>query len=221
VAVSRVDFLVDGTVVGSDGSAPYSVVWDSSSVADGNHTVSARAIDSAGNQATSTISVTTANSNLLQNPGLESGSGTTPTCWLLGGYGTNTFTWAWTSDANSGTHAENLNITSYTNGDRKLLTAFNGTCSIATSAGHTYTITAWYKSTAKPVFMAFVSTTGPTGAYGFLAQSPQLASVAGWTQASWTTPAMPAGATNLSVGMGLTGQTGSLTMDDFGAFLSG
>jgi hypothetical protein len=32
---------------------------------------------------------------------------------------------------------------------------------------------------------------------------------------------MPAGATNLSVGMGLTGQTGSLTMDDFGAFLSG
>src|SRR5438034_3326924 len=36
---------------------------------------------------------------------------------------------SWTSDVHSGSHAENLNITSYTNGDRKLLNAFNGTCS--------------------------------------------------------------------------------------------
>ena len=35
-----------------------------------------------------------------------------------------------------------------------------------------------------------------------------------------TTPSMPAGATNLSIGMGLDGMAGSLTMDDFGAFLT-
>ncbi len=142
---------------------------------------------------------------MLQNPGLESGSGNTPTCWALAGYGTNTFTWTWTTDAHSGSHAENLSITAYTNGDRKMLNAFNGTCSIATAAGRRYTITVWYKSTARPVIFAFTSTTGPTGAYNYLAQSPQQSPTSTWQQATWTTPAMPAGTTNLSIGMGLNG----------------
>jgi peptidoglycan/xylan/chitin deacetylase (PgdA/CDA1 family) len=221
VAVDHVDFLVDGGSVGTTAVSPYTVNWDSTTVADGVHTISARAVDSAGNAATSTVSVNVTNLNLLQNPGLEQGSGNTPTCWLLGGYGTNTFTWTWTTDAHTGTHAENLNITSFTNGDRKLLNAFNGTCSIATQQGRTYTITAWYKSTAKPIFMAFLSTTGATGAYNYFAQSPQLQVSAGWVQASWTMPPMPAGATNLSVGLGLSGQAGSLTIDDLGAFRTG
>ncbi len=219
IAVDHVDFLVDGSVVGIATSSPYTFSWNSGSVADGNHTVAARASDSAGNQTTtSNVTVTVTNQNLLQNAGLESGSGNTPTCWALGGYGTNTFTWTWTSDAHTGSHAENLNITAYTNGDRKLLAAFNGSCSIATAAGRQYTISVWYKSTARPVIFAFSSTTGPTGAYNFLAQSPMQSIASGWTQATWTTPPMPAGTTNLSVGMGLTGQAGSVTMDDFGAF---
>jgi peptidoglycan/xylan/chitin deacetylase (PgdA/CDA1 family) len=222
VGVDHVDFLVDGAVVGTATAAPYSVQWSSSNVADGQHSITARAVDSAGNATTSSaVAVIVTNNNLLQNSGLELGSGSTPNCWILAGYGTNTFAWTWTADAHSGTHAENLNITSYTNGDRKLLTAFNGTCSIATQAGRVYTITAWYKSTAKPVVFAFVSTTGATGAYSFLGQSPQQQVASGWTQATWTTPAMPANATTLSVGMGLTGQAGSLTMDDFGAFRTG
>jgi hypothetical protein len=221
VGVARLDFLVDGNVVGSAASTPYNFTWSSASVADGSHTISARATDLAGNQATSTVTVTITNANLLPNAGLEAGSGNTPNCWLLGGYGTNTFTWTWTTDAHSGSRAENVTISSYTNGDRKLLTAFNGTCSIATAAGRKYTITAWYKSDAKPVLMAFTSTTGPTGADGYVAQSPQQNSASGWTQATWTTPAMPTGTTNLSVGMGLVGQAGSLTMDDFGAFQTG
>lgn len=219
VAVDHVDFLVDGNPVGASTSSPYSFSWNSATAADGNHTISARATDSAGNQTTTgTVTVTVTNSSLLQNAGLESATGVTPTCWVIGGYGTNTFSWTWTTDAHSGSHAENLNISAYTNGDRKLLTAFNGSCSIATSAGHQYTITVWYKSTAKPVIFAFNSTAGPTGAYSFLAQSPQQAVSSGWTQATWTTPSMPTGTTNLSIGMGLAGQAGSLTMDDFGAF---
>jgi hypothetical protein len=76
------------------------------------------------------------------------------------------------------------------------------------------------ESTARPVIFAFSSTTGPTGGYGYLAQSPPQSIASGWTQATWTTPVMPAGTTNLSVGMGLTGGAGSVTMDDFGAFLA-
>jgi hypothetical protein len=219
VALDHVDFLVDGTVVGTATAAPYSISWNSASVTDGNHTVAARAVDSAGNTTTTgTITITTTNTNLLQNPGLEAATGGVPNCWLLGGYGTNAFTWTWTSDAHSGSHAENLNITSWTNGDRKMLTAFNGPCSIATSAGHQYTLTVWYKSTARPVFMAFTSTTGPTGAYNFFAQSPQQTISTGWTQATWTTPSMPTGTTSLSIGMGISGAAGQVTMDDFGVF---
>ena len=221
VAVDHVDFLVDGASVGSDSSAPYSFDWNSATVVDGTHTIAARAFDSAGNQTTSSnVSVITTNTNLLQNPGLEQGSGNIPTCWVLAGYGTNTFAWTWTSDVHSGSHAENLNITSYTNGDRKLLNAFNGTCSIATQAGRVYTITVWYTSTARSVIFAFLSTTGATGVYNYLAQSPQQQIAPGWSQASWTTPPMPTGATNLSIGMGENGP-GSVTMDDFGAFRTG
>ena len=49
VGVARVDFFVDGTVVGSDTTSPYAVNWDSSLVASGSHTITASATDAAGN----------------------------------------------------------------------------------------------------------------------------------------------------------------------------
>jgi hypothetical protein len=226
VGVARIDFLIDGVVVGTSTTSPYTASWNSASMPDGRHTVTAKAFDLAGNSTTSTAAtITTTNVNLLQNPGLEQGSGITPTCWLLGGYGTNAFAWTWTTDAHSGTHAENLTVTSYTNGDRKMLNAFNSTCSIATQPGAVYTVTVWYKSTAKPVIFAFTSTSGANGPYVYFAQSPLLAIAGNWTSATWTTPPMPAGTTNLSVGLGFNGATGSttgsVTMDDFGAFRTG
>jgi peptidoglycan hydrolase-like protein with peptidoglycan-binding domain len=61
--VAGVQFILDGTNVGSMIlSAPYSETWDSTAVADGTHTLSAVAVDGAGNTATSTISFTTDNS---------------------------------------------------------------------------------------------------------------------------------------------------------------
>ncbi|HEX4525868.1 MAG TPA: chitobiase/beta-hexosaminidase C-terminal domain-containing protein [Gaiellaceae bacterium] len=217
VAIDHLDFLVDGNVVGSTMTPPYSFGWNSKAVANGTHTISVRAVDTSGNRTTtSTVSVTVLNqnTNLLQNPGLESGSGNTPTCWQLAGYGTNTPTWTWTNDSHNGAAAENLTITAYTNGDRKMLTAFNS-CTPTVAPGHTYTITAWYKSTAKPAIFTFLSSSGANGPYAFFQNSPAQAISAGWTQATWSTPVIPAGGTNLSIGMGLTSGTGSLTMDDF------
>jgi len=43
--VSRVEFLVDGTVVGTATTAPYSFAWDTSAVSDGAHAVTARVTD--------------------------------------------------------------------------------------------------------------------------------------------------------------------------------
>jgi hypothetical protein len=54
VGVAKVDFLVNGTVVGSTTAAPYAATWSSASVPDGPVTIAARASDAAGNTALST-----------------------------------------------------------------------------------------------------------------------------------------------------------------------
>ena len=57
--VTGVQFLLDGTInVGArDTSSPYARTWSTSGVADGPHTLAARASDAANNTSTSTISV--------------------------------------------------------------------------------------------------------------------------------------------------------------------
>lgn len=54
VGVSHVEFYVDGTLKGSDAIAPYALAFDSTTVADGSHTLTAKAYDAAGNVGTST-----------------------------------------------------------------------------------------------------------------------------------------------------------------------
>jgi hypothetical protein len=63
--VSQVQFLVDGTGIGTDsnGADGWSVAWDSTSVGDGGHTLGAIATDTGGNTAPSAgVVVTVANS---------------------------------------------------------------------------------------------------------------------------------------------------------------
>jgi glucose/arabinose dehydrogenase/PKD repeat protein len=64
VGVAGVQFLLDGASLGAeDGTAPYSVSWNSNTVSDGSHSLLARARDVAGNVTTSTaVTVTVANS---------------------------------------------------------------------------------------------------------------------------------------------------------------
>jgi len=50
-SVSQVEFLVDGAVVNTDNTAPYSYNWTATA---GNHVITARATDNAGGQTTST-----------------------------------------------------------------------------------------------------------------------------------------------------------------------
>lgn len=49
VLVDRVDFLLDGSLLGSDASAPYSFVWNTAGTSNGAHVLQAQAYDSAGN----------------------------------------------------------------------------------------------------------------------------------------------------------------------------
>ncbi len=68
-AVSKVEFYVDGNLVGTDTTAPYSITWDSTTVLDANRTIYAIAYDTAANQTTSSaISVVTNNGNIDSTP---------------------------------------------------------------------------------------------------------------------------------------------------------
>jgi hypothetical protein len=92
VGVTRVDVLVDGAVAGSDATPPYSVSVDTTRLANGSHTLVARAVDAAGNLGSSPV--ITVN---VQNGGggggggghletFSSASGPDNTGWSLGGW---------------------------------------------------------------------------------------------------------------------------------------
>ncbi len=59
VGVSKVDFLVNGSVVATDTTSPYGATWDSTAVPNGQAQLAARATDAAGNTTTSTARAVT------------------------------------------------------------------------------------------------------------------------------------------------------------------
>jgi hypothetical protein len=59
VGVTKVEFFVDGALVATDATAPYSFSWNTTSLADGNHSLQAKATDGCNNSKfSSTVTVT-------------------------------------------------------------------------------------------------------------------------------------------------------------------
>ena len=90
VGVSGVSFLLDGAPIGvEDTAAPYSATWDTSTAADGTHSLTAIARDAAGNTTVSAaITVTVANSQGESTTRLEDSHAqivyTPAGAWMLG-----------------------------------------------------------------------------------------------------------------------------------------
>jgi hypothetical protein len=69
--------LLDGALKSTDTTSPYAWSWDTTTVANGSHSLVSKAYDAANNVGTSsTVSVTVSNTatQLLGNPGFESGT---------------------------------------------------------------------------------------------------------------------------------------------------
>ncbi|WP_437771096.1 polysaccharide deacetylase family protein [Arthrobacter sp. KNU40] len=157
--------------------------------------------------------------NMIQNPGLENLSNGIPQCWAAGGYGTNTPAFTVINPGHSGTNAEQLTITNYVDGDAKLLPALDlGGCSPTGTVGHAYQLKAWYTSTAPTQFELYYRT--GTGYWQYWTASPLFTASTDWTQLTWTTPALPAGASGISWGLNI--QTnGTITTDDYEMYDTG
>lgn len=53
IGIERVEFLLDGALLGSDATSPYAFAWNSATASNGAHVLTARAVDLAGNTGTS------------------------------------------------------------------------------------------------------------------------------------------------------------------------
>lgn len=202
----------------TDGSDPAAgTVYTGAFTVSSTSTVRAIATDSAGNATTlsQSITISSAPPNLLKNPSLETDAdgNQVPDCWQRGGFGTNTSTYALVSDAFDGTRAQNVTITSYSSGARRLVSAQDsGACAPAVTSGRSYTMTAYYKASSQPKFSVYYR--NASGSWVWFAESSLLPTASSYTQATYTTPPMPSGATAISIGLSLFG-VGSLTSDAY------
>jgi peptidoglycan/xylan/chitin deacetylase (PgdA/CDA1 family) len=206
VGVVGVKFFVDGNLVGSeDTAAPYQVSLDTTTLTNGNHSVTAVARDAAGNSNTSTaVSVTVANStqtptNLIQNPSVENlGSNGDPVGWNRNSWGTNASTFTPNVAGTDGARAVRVEMTSYTDGDAKWY--FD---SVTVTPNTIYTFSDSYRSNRESELVAQIAATNGTLSYVWLAT---LGANTNWTNTSaqLTTPADAASVTifHLIAGVG-------------------
>jgi peptidoglycan/xylan/chitin deacetylase (PgdA/CDA1 family) len=157
--------------------------------------------------------------NALTDPGLTSTDPNTgfPTCYQPGGWGSNTVAWA--SNTNvppgspAGSKSENVTVSNYSSGDAKLLPTMDlGACTPTVVPGNSYTVSVDYESTGTTQFALYYRTAN--GSWAYWTSSPWFATASAWTQATFQTPPVPAGATGVSFGLALI-SNGTLTTDDY------
>ncbi len=161
--------------------------------------------------------------NAVVNPALTSIDSATgfPGCYQPGGWGTNTVAWASTTNVPPGSPvgstSENVTVTNYSSGDAKLLpTLDQGNCTPTVVPGNTYNLSVQYESTAASQFALYYRTT--FGNWVYWTSSPWFAASSTWATATFTTPAVPAGANGVSFGLALIAN-GTLTTDNYSLVL--
>lgn len=159
-----------------------------------------------------------AGDNGLRNPGFEEKSSDgASNCWTQGVYGANDGAVQFT-EGRRGTGVT-ITIDDYTNGEAKVLPALDvGVCAPAVEPGSTYSMHAWYRSTAETSFAVFLR--HQDGRWFPWTYSPRFEPTEVWTQAEWTTPEIPRGFTAISFGLALS-EPGTLAVDDHGIFDAG
>jgi peptidoglycan/xylan/chitin deacetylase (PgdA/CDA1 family) len=124
-----------------------------------------------------------------------------PVCYQGTSYGRNTATFRYQpSGGPHGMAAETLQVTNWSSGDAKLLPAMDlGRCAPAVTAGRRYQLSAQYRATLPTQFDVYYRT--GVGDWRYWTTSVEFPASPSWTKATWTTPAVPAGATAISFGL--------------------
>jgi peptidoglycan/xylan/chitin deacetylase (PgdA/CDA1 family) len=156
--------------------------------------------------------------NGSQNPSLETPGSVAniPQCWWASSFGTNTPAFTTVTPGHTGATAVKVTMTNYVDGDAKLLALFDESgCSPSVTPGNTYSLRAFYTSTVNTQFAVYTRNT--LGIWNYWTSSPLFGPVSSYTQAEWTTPAIPADVTGISFGLNITAN-GELTTDDYAIY---
>jgi chitodextrinase len=165
--ITQVQFLVDGTVVGTDTTSPYSYTWNSTSVSNGTHTIAAQATDGASiSGSSSNVSVTVNNAVSCTT------APTVPTGLAVSGKTANTVSLSW----NASTPGSGCTLSGY-----KLYRG--GTLVGTIASGTAYTDTGLTPSTTYSYTIAATDTSSHT--------SSQSGAVSATTNADTTAPSAP------------------------------
>jgi hypothetical protein len=157
--------------------------------------------------------------NLIQNPSFEDPlpPDGIPTCWQHGASGSNTATFSQVEGAD-GAIAERIDVTQFVTGARRLVTQQDtGECAPTAYPGHSYAIAASYLADTAPRYTIYYRNS--EGGWVYFTQSPTFATTGSnsdvpFATATYTTPALPAGATGISVGLSIY-DVGFLVMDNY------
>lgn len=214
VAVTGVQFIVDGANFGSEiASGPYTAVLDTTTLTNGSHTIAVAAHDAANNSKTTTaITVTVSNTvtppatNLIANHSLEMATGSLPTNWSKGNWGTNNATFTYPATGIDGAKAAKVAMITYTDGDAKWF--FDD---VVITPGKNYVFSSQYKSTVPTTVLARY--TNADASVTYVEYAHLLSSNNQWTAFSHEFTA-PAGVTKVTVFHLLAG-VGELTIDNY------
>lgn len=188
------------------------------------------ALKSVGTMATDDFSMTKEPSTapvpvdaLVKNSSFETDSNNDgiADCWIRGGFGTSSASYQRVADARSGLWGQRMAMNSFLSGDRKVVQALDngqssGGCALSATGGQQFRLSTWYHSTTTPRLFVYVR--NADGAWRWWITTLPFSASENWTQATFITPALPAGTTAISFGMGLT-TAGSLVIDDASAAL--
>lgn len=149
VGVAKVELYIDNALFGTDLNSPYTFSWNTTSSANGSHTLQAKAYDAAGNVGTSTIVNVTVNNPDTQPP-------TVPTGLTVTGVTTSSISLAWSPSS------DNVGVTGYK------IYRCTGICApntqIGTAAGTSYVDTSLAASTTYSYAVAAYDNAGNTSA---------------------------------------------------------
>ncbi|WP_440711633.1 polysaccharide deacetylase family protein, partial [Herbiconiux sp. YIM B11900] len=158
--------------------------------------------------------------NGTQNPGLETpgAAANIPQCWWGSSFGTNTATFTTVTPGHTGAAAAKVTVTNYVNGDAKLLALFDESgCAPSVTPGATYSLRAFYTSTANTQFAIYTRNT--LGVWTYWTSGPLYLPASTYTQVEYTTPPIPADVTGISFGLNLAAN-GELVTDDYAIYNS-
>ena len=232
VGVSKVEFYVDSLLKGTDTSSPYSLTIDSTTQANGNHTLTAKAYDAAGNVGTSsasTFSVNNASSIFTES---ESNGTAASANVVARTVGTITGTMGNTTDKDyfaislNASEKLTLSMTGPTTADYDLYLVDAADTTLASSTGSTSTEALSYANTgaARTVYIKVISYSGSSTTVNYSVQvsyvplpaAAQLLANSGFESGtvSWTATA---GAITNNTGQAANTGTWKAWLDGYGA----